>query len=446
MIYWSGSLLYVLSGREDLVAAVASNTPFLGVLAISTYAIGRRLGGRLAGLLAAFFLLTTPMLSTQFKEYLTDAPLTAMVALSLYFLIAADGFSNRRASIMLGVAAGLGALTKWTFPLALLLPVLLGVAIAVKRSVEARSYERLANVALATIVFYALAAPWYVRSYDFLRATYHERGPEAALTEGDPAVHSLDSYLWYFWKFLDPQLFILPVLAFVVGLVFLARRRRDLGGYAYLLLNIVGTYVGFTLLLNKDTRFTLPIVPSVAVIATSWMPQLSRRTRTIAVAATVAYGAFTFGIVSFGFAPLPERVAIGSPPFAELCDASNCTRYGDRPVTVIAKRGYIIGPPSGEDWHQEEIFQEIAHSGSRRTLWYRSPDTIWFNHAAMNYYARQYGVEVVDSPKRADYLAIRNSQLDPGPPKGFSVNGLHHLPDGTTLVLYRRRATDGRQR
>ena len=136
MIYWSASLFYTMSGHEDIAVAVASNALFLTVLAISTYAIGRRLGGRLAGLLASFFVLTTPMLVTQFKEYQTDAPLTAMVALSLYFLIVANGFSNRQASILLGVAAGLGALTKWSFLLTMLLPVLFGVAVAIRTFVR----------------------------------------------------------------------------------------------------------------------------------------------------------------------------------------------------------------------------------------------------------------------------------------------------------------------
>ncbi|MER3412370.1 MAG: 4-amino-4-deoxy-L-arabinose transferase, partial [Thermoleophilia bacterium] len=81
------------------------------------YGLGRRLWGRGTGLLAALLVATSPMLASLFKDFMLDAPLTAMTALALYLLVRSQELARRGASIALGVACGLGMLTKWSFGL-----------------------------------------------------------------------------------------------------------------------------------------------------------------------------------------------------------------------------------------------------------------------------------------------------------------------------------------
>ena len=113
LVYWVTDIFYVVLGSTAVWVAVLSQAVFLAVLTFATYGIGKELWSRRVGLLAAFFVLTSPMLVSQFKDYLLDAPLTAMVALALYLLIRADAFRERRSSVLFGVACGLGMLTKW---------------------------------------------------------------------------------------------------------------------------------------------------------------------------------------------------------------------------------------------------------------------------------------------------------------------------------------------
>src|SRR5919204_3986762 len=80
------------------------------------------------GLLATFFVVTTPLLTSLFKWYMLDPPLTAMVALALYLLIRSEFFAQRRYALAFGVVCGLGMLTKWTFVLCLALPAVYGLA------------------------------------------------------------------------------------------------------------------------------------------------------------------------------------------------------------------------------------------------------------------------------------------------------------------------------
>src|SRR5208282_1001599 len=85
------------------------------LLAFSVYGIGETLWNSRVGLLAALFVLSSPVVASQFKEYQLDAPLAGMVALGFYLFLKADGFKNRKMSMRFGIAAGLGMLTKWTF-------------------------------------------------------------------------------------------------------------------------------------------------------------------------------------------------------------------------------------------------------------------------------------------------------------------------------------------
>lgn len=105
---------YRLFGISTDVAQM-SNCVYLAVLLSSVYGIGRILYDRKVGLFAAFLVSFYPILFGISRLYYVDYPLTSMTALSIYLLLKADGFHNRKWSLLLGVALGLGLLTKWPF-------------------------------------------------------------------------------------------------------------------------------------------------------------------------------------------------------------------------------------------------------------------------------------------------------------------------------------------
>ena len=137
-MYWVTDVFYAVLGT-DFWVAIFSNVVFIAILVFSTYGIGKALWNPRVGLLAALFAVTTPLFVSQFKEYMLDAPLSAMVAAALYFLIRSEAFANRRASLLFGVACGCGLLVKWSFPSFLALPV---AAVLVTALVSAAASNR----------------------------------------------------------------------------------------------------------------------------------------------------------------------------------------------------------------------------------------------------------------------------------------------------------------
>ncbi|NIN70249.1 MAG: phospholipid carrier-dependent glycosyltransferase, partial [Anaerolineae bacterium] len=107
---------YKIFGVSMDVAAMV-NTVYLAVLLISAYGIGREIGGRGVGILAAFITSSLPMVFAMSRYTYIEFALTAMVALSIWLLLLSRGFTSKRYSLLFGLSVGLGLLTKWTFSL-----------------------------------------------------------------------------------------------------------------------------------------------------------------------------------------------------------------------------------------------------------------------------------------------------------------------------------------
>jgi 4-amino-4-deoxy-L-arabinose transferase-like glycosyltransferase len=114
---------YAVFGRTHDVAA-AGQLPFNVLLLIAVYLIGARLAGRKTGLVAAWLTASSPAIVELSRQYLLELPLTALSAWAVYLLLASDRFTSRRLSVAAGLAVGLAALSKQTFFLFLLGPVL----------------------------------------------------------------------------------------------------------------------------------------------------------------------------------------------------------------------------------------------------------------------------------------------------------------------------------
>jgi 4-amino-4-deoxy-L-arabinose transferase-like glycosyltransferase len=419
---WVADAFYAVFGTGTKTA-ILSNAVFVAILAGSTYGIGRRLWSRRVGLLAAVVLLCTPVLVTNFKEFMLDAPLTAIVALALYLLIRSESFSRLGPSLLLGLVCGLGMLTKWTFPLFMAVPLIVAGIAAVVNAARARSPTPVINIAAAALIAFAVSGLWYLHNWTQLHHDLNYYVGPAAVGKAPP-VASLASLGFYLWALLKFQLFVIPFLLLAVGLVFVFARRDVAARNLYPVLLIIGSYAISSLLRNKDVRYTLPMLPAIAVVAVSWLELLAQRARRVLSGAIVAYSAVTFLAVSFGTSLLPAEATIGPVD----------TTPG---LTLFAQRGYIIGPPTHERWYQQQVFAQIAHSGGMPTFTYTGADSIWFNTWGTRYYALLYNLTWVASPDQAGYLVYRDVP-SPRIPSGFGRVGSWTLPDGEPLYLYKR--------
>jgi len=151
LAYQVGELGWIALGRS-LLAPVLGVAPFLLILAISMYGLGRLLAGRIAGLLSAVMTCTAPVVLEHSRTLFLDLPLTALVAFGIWTLLASCSFQDLRYSRAWGVSLGLGMLTKWTFLVFVAVPLTVAAARAFRARRSADSETALGMLAVALLL------------------------------------------------------------------------------------------------------------------------------------------------------------------------------------------------------------------------------------------------------------------------------------------------------
>jgi 4-amino-4-deoxy-L-arabinose transferase-like glycosyltransferase len=162
----SASLPYALFGRTADVATMV-NVIYMAIALGATYGIGRRWGGTRLGLAATVLLAFLPMFYAMSRYFYLEFALTAMVALTVYLLLATEGFQKRKVSLAFGLSLGLGLLTKRTFAVFAVGPLVVAVLNAGLLPIAWERLKRrprlyLGKLALALVGGLALALLWYL--------------------------------------------------------------------------------------------------------------------------------------------------------------------------------------------------------------------------------------------------------------------------------------------
>lgn len=382
--------LGLLFAPHSIDAPVISSAVVFGaLLTVGCYGIGRRaFNSELAGLLAAVFGLYSPLILTSLHAMLVDFPLAAMVAVTVWLTLESRRFERRKTSLLVGVAAGLGLLTKATFPL-FVVPVM---AVVWLRG----GIRNWANVLLSALVAVAVSLPWYWRHYETVFG--FTKGAVAGATGGGgpgsvtPDRFTIENFSWYFWNLLNSQMLVIFSALLIVGVGYYAVsavRGRKLGSYVpELVVGLVASYLLVTLLTLKDHRYTLPTVAFIAPLATGWIIYLGRRGRVAAISVLVA-----MALLELGSAHLFK---LDSPIRVSLPGASNDNPSKAGHFTLVANDHFNDGPPQHSE--MSDLIPALHRMGLDQIAFdttYNS-DSADYNASGLSAIAIAAGFQVVD--------------------------------------------------
>lgn len=295
-----GALGILVGTANPLSVILASNLVFVPALAAGCYGVGTLVyGNRLAGLLAAVFALGTPMIVSDFHVFMLDPPETAMVALSVWGILASRRFERPGVSALAGLATGLAIMTKQTAAFFIVGPVLVALLRGGWRSWRGV----LAFAAVAGVVF----APWYIDHLSELQAQGGLYSTPNSSTYASPPRLSMASLAWYLWNAVNTQMLLPLVMLGAVGILaalrgILPRPRRDDLRVDLLVGGLIGWFA-MTMIIHKDPRYSLPLLVYVAVLGTGWIATMARnRLRRALTGVTVAIALVNFFGVSVGIA------------------------------------------------------------------------------------------------------------------------------------------------
>ncbi|MFQ5673414.1 MAG: LmeA family phospholipid-binding protein [Nitrospinales bacterium] len=320
--------------------AVWVNGLYLSVIIVSTFGIGRTLFGWETGLAAAFFIACYPYLAYISRTCMIDTALTACVSLSYYCFIRSRNFEDTRFAFCFSVMLGLGMLVKWTFLFFLAPAVLIGLFSGGEASWRRAALRvRWANLLMVLGIPVLLCFPWYAHNLvKLVKSATKFSG--AGTLEGDPT-QGWDLWLYYF-RIAETQTGLGLFLLFLVAGGFFLTCRRFFN--PALSAWIVIPYVIFSLINNKDERYTLPLLPAVAVISARVIFLVERAAvRNVLLALTLAMGLLTWGLSGFSHHAWARWQL---PVLGEV-----------RPID--------LWPPVREHWPIEQALKDmVAESGS----------------------------------------------------------------------------------
>ena len=424
-------LLYFVAPVVPMTAQ-ALMVAFLALGVAVIFALGRYLVSVETGLFGAFFFATAPFVVLSLTNFQLDLPLAAMVALTLYLLARAGSFSPRVWSPAFGVVLGLGMLTKPTFA-SYVLPAVLWSGWTWWRGPERR--RRLAFLGVALLIGAALALPWYGPRLVGLPMQALNRSFKQAAEVGQAEALTPAGLLFYPRVFV-PQFGVLAVPLYAWGLWALRREPR---ARAWLWVSALAPFVLYSLIQNKNLRYTPPALPPAALVAAVGARSLSPRWKRGAVWACLVAGALQISMTAFAM-PRPLRVPIFLTPL---------------PISF---------PPNPAEWQEDRILDDIvrAAGGARATVAV-VPNFNFFSVSNFRYEAlrRRLPLEVTRGwtgpPLGVDFVLLKTGSQgpsftvekaerlsrsfveDPYLAGTFPEIAQYALPDGSRGILRQRR-------
>jgi len=441
LVYQITAALQAAFGPSPLLAWAVQEA-FALLLLVATYRLGRTVGGRAAAALAAVCVLLLPIVGVFTREFALDVPLLAVATL-FFALVRAEPFAGGRRAARLGAVIGLGLLTKWSFAIVAVVPLVEAVVRAL--AFAPRRAAALRRMALAAALALALAGPWYGTHLRRLWRDAQINAVEVAPAEGDPPVASLASLAFYPRMAADEWLYLPLGLAVAAAVAFTLRR----GGPARRLLNatVWPVWLLFTLVPNKDPRYGLPLVPVLMVVLGDAVGHLrARRARLGAAAVLVGALALQQGGAVAGLGLLSARVNLCLPELRpRVWDPADPDLYfvlrgpwsGScrSEWTLWNPYSYFGRRPRHEDWRLEPI---VAALPPLARVWVGPPTDVHLNPILLCYAARRAGAVVQWVPTPGEATAwVWTGTRPPAALGAIDVRGCPRFgrPDGTTVTV-----------
>jgi hypothetical protein len=292
-----------------------------------------------------------------------------------------------------------------------------------------------AILAAALVIAGGLALPWYGPRLLGLPMQVLNRSFKQAAEVGQPEALTPAGVLFYARVFL-PQFGLLAAPLCVWGLWAV---RKKPGARAYLWLSTLAPLVLYSLIQNKNLRYTLPILPAGALVAAVGAQSLGRGCKRWVIGACLAVGALQISMTAFA-TPRPPVFALFLTPL---------------PISF---------PPSPADWQEDRVLEDLVRASEGRPATVAVvPNYNFFSVSSFRYEAMKRGLPLqmtrglTGPPLGVDFVILKTGSQgpsgtvrraerltrafaeDPHLAAVFPVIGEYPLPDQSRGILRARR-------
>lgn len=411
-LYLVASVGLYLGGLSVQSIVIAVDLFFVPLLALGCYQLGRLTFGPRVGLLAVVFALGSPMIASLFHIAMLDAPQAAMVAVSVWLILATRYFGDLRFCALAGLAVGLGMLTKESLALFVIGPL----TVTLVRG----GWRNWRGLAAFGLVLFVVAGPWYIS--DFTQVSEIGTGAANSGTIGKsplaPPRFSSENLQWYMWSFLGSVVF-LPLFLFatvggvwtIVGFV----RRRWVSPFAPEL--TIGAFVawfGLTQTFVHDNRYGLSMLVYLAAFGSFWIVRLPRwgslaTASALGVVVLANTLATTFGVGGIWRISLPHAI--------------QSAKAQPNAVTIYSNEGYLLPSAPERKGDMLGMLRELRRFGVQGVLMVVSeaPNEVPFEEgvlplatiAGLHFTSAGQSTDVANTIAVLDHETIGNNRVAP---------------------------------
>ena len=356
-----GAVAALIGGMSVAAPIVGENLVFVPLLALGCYQTGRLLFGPAAGMLAVLFVLGSPLVISMFHVFLLDGPLTALVAVSVWLVLASEDFSRPGVAALAGLTVGLGMNVKVQFAL-----FLAGLLVIVLLRGGWRNWRGL--VAFAVVAL-AVGLPWYIIHLSELGTMFELASSGGGTPPGNiPPTLSTDNLMWYFWSVLNSQLllplFLLAVTGVLWTLVTVVRGRgrgcdRQAVRLELLAVGFLAWLVITFVTPHHDIRYGMPLLAYLAVIGTGWITSAPRTPRLVGMLVLVLAVLANTLAINFGLGQEVKVALAGRLP--------NTEQTPDQ-IVLYSPSGFLVSAPK-RDGNVPGLLQALHREGVETLAW-----------------------------------------------------------------------------
>jgi Dolichyl-phosphate-mannose-protein mannosyltransferase/Alg9-like mannosyltransferase family len=260
----AGAVLHLIFGFSRTNMALL-NFLFLALAAFSIYGLCTRYWSPTTGLGAALCFLLIPEVFMYARIPLRELPLAALAVGLVYAMVRSEGFTRIWPAVAFAAIFSAGMMIKWTYVGFMIFPIayyFLGEFIAGTRSGARTGLQPVAwrNVGISAGLIFVMLAPWYLGALDW---EYLGR-----TVENDPVpVKGIVGALAFYIRELNHyglSKFFAPI---ALGLAALSIFGKQRGKLLLIFVWLIAGYVIFTRMPHKESRYILPLIPALVILA-----------------------------------------------------------------------------------------------------------------------------------------------------------------------------------
>lgn len=299
---------------------------------------------------AVLLFLFYPLVFGLSRYFLCEFALMSTVAFFVFALLYSHSFKNKRYSVLTGIILGLGVLSKESFYLFAIGPLLWQFLVLDKKNLNRSQKKNIIICFSVTVLFLSM---WFLHSpISILKDGFYRVTQNA--NNSDIAFFSFKNIFFYLFTLADFSISPFFMILFFISL----RALKKFKNKGLLIFWIIVPYLIFLFFPWKLARYIAPVCPAIAIVTALYLNTLSGRAQMLIRFIYIVFGLVQFfTLTHFNVFNLPENYFIGTATVSKIFGIK-ADKY---------QEDFLITQPNKKNTGAKIVLENIAKNNTKKT-------------------------------------------------------------------------------